>query len=176
MKYKDLIRISMEDIAKNEKSIFIGYNTKFGSRAAGSLINVPDSKIIETPVAENLMVAMAIGLSLEGWKPVVYFERFDFILNAMDAIVNHLDKIEVISRKQYSPTIMIRASIGRKNNALFSGETHTQDFSDRLKPFVSFPVIKLPVSTGIIDIYKERYFSDESSMIVDEADNYEIQI
>ena len=92
--YKDKIRIEIEKLSQREDIVFIGYGLKFGSRGAGFLKNIPDDKIIETPVAENLMLSMAIGLSLEGKLPVVIYERMDFILNAMDALVNHLDKIE----------------------------------------------------------------------------------
>ena len=63
----------------------------------GTLKDVPDDQKIETPVAENLMVGLAIGMSFEGFKPVVYFERHDFMLVAADAISNHIDKIERIS-------------------------------------------------------------------------------
>ena len=83
VKYQDAIKEAMETLAKNDKVIFLGYNTRCGGRCNGSLKNVPDAQIIETPLAENLMMGMAIGLSLEGYIPVVYFERFDFIFNAM---------------------------------------------------------------------------------------------
>jgi pyruvate/2-oxoglutarate/acetoin dehydrogenase E1 component len=44
--------------------VFIGYNVKYGN-AMGTLKNIPDSQKIETPVAENLMSGLAIGLSFE---------------------------------------------------------------------------------------------------------------
>ena len=96
MKYKDAIKLSMNEFAKDEKAMFLGYNTKMANQALGTLTDVPKDKIIETPLAENLMAGLSIGLSLSGYKPILYFERFDFILNALDAIVNHLDKIDKI--------------------------------------------------------------------------------
>ena len=49
--------------------IFIGYSLVPGD-AMETLINVPNNQKIETPVAENLMVGLAIGMSFEGFKPV----------------------------------------------------------------------------------------------------------
>jgi pyruvate/2-oxoglutarate/acetoin dehydrogenase E1 component len=130
----------------------------------GTLKNVPDSQLIEMPVAENLMVSFAIGLSLKGLKPVVFIERFDFILNALDAIVNHLDKIADISHGEFKPTMILRIVVGNRDKPLFTGRTHTQDFSYGLRQFVSFPVIQLVQSQEIAFQYKSAHaFLDRRS-------------
>ena len=55
------------------------------------------------------MSGLAIGMSFEGFIPVIYFERHDFMLVAADAIVNHMDKIERISHGEYKVPVIIRA-------------------------------------------------------------------
>jgi pyruvate/2-oxoglutarate/acetoin dehydrogenase E1 component len=123
-------------------------------------------------VAENLMVALAIGMSLEDYLPIVYFERFDFILNALDAIVNHLEKIKDISHNEYDPQVIIRAVVGNKNAPLFTGATHTQDFTEALSKLTSIPVVKLPYdSQKIMEIYK----TSKSCIIVEEKDCYDLE-
>ena len=94
MKYKEAIKKSMEMLAKDKNAVFIGYNVNYGSRMYGTLVDIPKSKCLETPVAENLMAGLSMGMAIEGYKPVLIFERHDFMLNSLDAIVNHLDKIE----------------------------------------------------------------------------------
>ena len=169
MTYKDAIQISMEKLAKDPKVIFLGYNVKYGSKANGTLINIPDSQLIETPVAENLIVSTAIGLSLEGFKPVAYIERFDFMLNAIDAIVNHLDKIKELSNNEFNPEVMIRTVIGNKQKPLFTGKTHTQDFTNAFKSLVKTPIFELPQnSQNIIDICSIH----KSCIIVERKDLY----
>lgn len=138
--YKDEIAAAMVEMAKDPLIRFVGYGVRDGGRAGGSLKNVPDHMLIETPVAENLMVGMAIGLALRGLRPVVYIERFDFMLNALDAIVNHLDKAKVISRGEFDPRVIIRAFVGKQNKPLYTGATHTQDFSVAMRHLVSFPI------------------------------------
>ena len=172
MLYKDALRSSMNELAKQEKTVFIGYNTKF-TRANSTLIDIPENQLIETPVAENLMMGMAIGMSIRGYKPVVYIERFDFILNALDSIINHLDKIDSISNKEYSPKVIIRIVVGKKKEPLYSCITHTQDFTHPLSKMVSFPVIKLGNSGTILHYYKRASEWKTSMILIEERDFYD---
>lgn len=174
MKYKDAIKLSMNEFAKNEKAIFLGYNTKMANQALGTLSEVPKEKIIETPLAENLMTGLSIGLSLSGYKPILYFERFDFILNGIDAIVNQLDKWKELSNHQYRPKVIIRVVIGQKLKPFFNGPTHTQDFTEAMKKLVNFPILKPTTANEVLDAYKFAFQYDESVMIVEIKDYYDI--
>jgi pyruvate/2-oxoglutarate/acetoin dehydrogenase E1 component len=171
--YKTEIKSSMEYLSNDPNCLFIGYGLKYGSKGGGHLKDVDSSKIIETPVAENLMLSMAIGLSLEGFLPVVIYERFDFIMNAMDALVNHLDKISLISKNEFNPKVIIRCIVGSKTVPFFTGVTHTQDFSDSIQQMIDIPVYKLLESDKIDSIYKKCYYSKKSSIIVEYKDLYE---
>lgn len=166
------LKKSMEFLAQDEQTIFIGYNIKNFYRANGTLKDVSDDKIIETPVAENLMVGLGIGMSLEGYKPLIFFERFDFVLNALDAIVNHLNKLKSISDGHFDPKVIIRIVVGKKQFPLYSGCTHTQDFTEQIKTMVDFPVIKLTKKEDIFDTYIKAYKSKDSYIIVEENDLY----
>lgn len=174
MKYKDAIKLSMNEFAKDDKAIFLGYNTKMGNQALGTLSEVPKEKIIETPLAENLMAGLSIGLSISGYKPVLYFERFDFILNATDAIVNQLDKIKDLSKHQYRPKVIIRVVVGQKLKPFFNGTTHTQDFTEAMKNLVKFPILNPISANEIIDAYKFAFQYEESVMIVENKDYYDM--
>ena len=69
--YKDAMIDSMTELGKLG-AIFIGYNVKYGN-AIGTLKNVPDDQKLETPVAENLMAGLAIGMSFEGFLPCLLY-------------------------------------------------------------------------------------------------------
>jgi pyruvate/2-oxoglutarate/acetoin dehydrogenase E1 component len=116
MTYKDTLAQAMQKLAEDPKAVFIGYGVRYGGMAAGTLKQIPECQLIETPVAENLMVAIGIGMALQGYKPVIFIERFDFILNALDAIVNHLDKIAVMSRGEFKPTLILRVVVGNRQS------------------------------------------------------------
>ena len=171
--YKDKITEAMGFLGRDPKTRFIGYGVGEGtSKAAGFLSDINEEQLIETPVAENLMAGLAIGMSLEGLKPVVYFERFDFVLNALDSIVNHLDKLKRVSRGQYNPKVIMRVVVGGVDAPFFTGATHTQDFSEAIKMMVDFPIIVLEDPDEIESAYRQAYESTDSCMLVEKKDYY----
>lgn len=128
MSYFSEIEAAMTEFGRDPAARFVGYGL-LPAKTARGLAGVADDQIIETPTAENLMLGVAIGLSLRGLKPLVIFERMDFLLNAADALVNHLDKIEKISGGQFDPIVIIRCIVGNQRKPLFTGLTHTQDLT-----------------------------------------------
>ncbi|MDO8517078.1 MAG: hypothetical protein Q7S33_03040 [Nanoarchaeota archaeon] len=172
MKYKDAVKNAMDMLALDERVRFIGYNTKYGSRAYKTLRDVPYEKCLETPLAENLMSGLAIGMSLEGYKPILLFERHDFILNALDSIVNHMDKIEIMSNGEFKVPVIVRAIVGGKK-PLDPGIQHTQDYTKAIKEMVSFPIIDLKRVEDIIPSYEKALEMNGPIMIVERRDFYE---
>ena len=173
MSYKDEITSSMQSLAYDPKIRFVGYGVKIGGQALGTLKEIRKEQLIETPVAENLMVGMAIGMSLAGLKPVVFIERMDFILNALDAIVNHLSQAKAISRGEFSPAMILRVVVGNRSKPLFTGPTHTQDFSRSVAGMVSFPVRQVIKESDFKNIYdhaKACLDRGESTMVVEYKD------
>lgn len=179
MNYKEHIHAAMLKLSEHPKVVVVGYNIRYGSNpAAGTFKGVPEEKLIETPLAENLMAGVAIGLALDGYIPVLYIERFDFILNALDSLTNHLDKLALLSDGQFTPAVIIRVVVGSKKVPLLTGPTHCQDFSDAMRELVSFPII--PVTDynfmWIENVYNVALLSaaesKKSSMIVEYKDLY----
>src|SRR5882724_1878626 len=105
MNYKDELCRAMRHLAADPKFRFIGYNVRFGSKANGTLVGLPEEQLVETPVAENLVVGLTLGYAFKGVPALAYIERFDFVLNAVDALVNHVDKIFKMSQGQFNPNI-----------------------------------------------------------------------
>jgi pyruvate dehydrogenase E1 component alpha subunit len=167
--YKDAMIKSMTDLG-DAGAIFIGYNTLRGN-AMGTLKNVKDDQKLETPVAENLMCGLAIGMSFEGFTPVLYFERHDFMLVAMDAIGNHIDKIERISHGEYKVPIIIRA-VEAFGGPFYSGPTHHQDFTSVLKTLVTFPVLDPITGIDVLKALKGAYESKRPAIIVERKSRY----
>lgn len=162
--YKNAITQAMTEIG-NINSVFIGYNVTNGN-AMGNLVNVSDDKKIETPVAENLMAGLAIGMSFEGYKPVVYYERHDFMLVAADAIVNHINYIERISHGEYKCPVILRTVVA-DGGPFYSGPTHSQDFTEGFRKMVSFPIYMPTNGKEVLNSYRKALFSNRPAMIVE---------
>jgi MoaA/NifB/PqqE/SkfB family radical SAM enzyme len=172
MKYKEIIKNSMEELAKDEKTVFIGYNLKHGSKGYGSLKDVPETRILEMPVAENLMAGLATGMAIEGFKPVLIFERHDFMLNALDCLINYLNKILVLSDKQYNAPMIIRAIIGSKV-PIDPGPQHSADFSSIFKSEFKFPVFDPQNTSELKHAYEYAKKFKGPCMIIERRDLYE---
>ena len=167
--YKEAMIQSMTELGKNG-AIFIGYNTAKGN-AMGTLKDVPEDQKLETPVAENLMAGLAIGMSFEGFLPVLYFERHDFMLVAMDAIVNHIDKIERISHGEYKVPIIIRA-VEAFGGPFYSGPTHHQDFTNLLKTAMTSPVLDPITGVDVLKAFKGAKASGRPAIIIERKSRY----
>lgn len=130
--YREAITAENTTLGRDPRTLFIGYGLTRG-RALGTLRDVPAERILETPVAENLMMGAALGLALSGRRPVVFIERMDFLCNALDALVNHADKLPALSRGEFGAGIIVRCIVGNRTKPLFTGATHTQDFTEPLR-------------------------------------------
>lgn len=168
--FKKAINESMTEIGKLN-SVFIGYNVKNGN-AMGTLAGVDDSQKIETPVAENLMTGIGIGMSFEGYRPVIYYERHDFMMVAADAIVNHVNHIERISHGEYKVPVILR-SVVADSGPFYSGPTHSQDFTDGFKNLVSFPIYVPSTGKEAVQVYKKAITSSRPCMIVEKKSCYQ---
>ena len=167
--YKDAVNQAMTELG-NEGWIFIGYNVTRGD-AMGTLKNVPADQKLETPVAENLMTGLAIGMSFEQLKPVIYFERHDFMLVALDAIGNHIDKIERISHGEYKVPVIIRA-VAADGGPFYSGPTHSQDFTSVLKELVDFPVMDPTNGVEVLKAFTGAKSSGRPAIIIERKSRY----
>lgn len=166
MNYGEAVKKSMEDLAKDARTLFIGYNLAHGSRAYGSLRDVSTKQIIETPIAENLMAGLSAGLSLVGFRPVLIFERHDFMLNALDGLINHIDKIGDLSNGQYTAPVIIRAIVGSRR-PINPGPQHEQDFTEAFRKMLKMPVYDPKNSEEVLRTYVDVSTLDTPVMIIE---------
>jgi len=80
-------------------------------------------RIIDTPVSESACTGAAVGASLAGMRPIVVHPRIDFMLYAMDAVVNQAAKWSHMVGGQAHPAVTIRAIINRGGE---QGAQHSQ--------------------------------------------------
>ena len=138
-----------------------------------TLKNVPIGKKIELPVFEEAQMGMSIGLALNGYVPITCYPRFDFLILAMNQLVNHLDKIRKMSRNEMRPKIIIRTGIGSKS-PLHPQYQHIGDFTDSVKKMCStIDVISLNEPEDIFPSYEKALNrNDGKSTILVEFGDY----
>lgn len=80
-------------------------------------------RVFDTPLSEAGIVATAIGMALNGLRPIVEIQFADFIFPAFDQIVNELAKYRYRSGGQYAPKVTLRAPYG---GGIRGGHYHSQ--------------------------------------------------
>lgn len=162
----------MRLLAEDERVIFIGQNVIYSGAIAihQTLEDLPRSKKLELPVAEDMQMGLSIGLSLEGYIPVSIFPRMDFLIIAANQLINHLDKIEEMSCGRFKPKVIIRTGIG-STWPLNPGPQHCQDHTMALKALLTnVDVIKLTESETIVPAYKRALESNRSTILIELAE------
>ena len=119
-------------------------------------------------------MGMAIGLALEGYVPITIYPRWNFLLLAVNQLVNHLDRIPDISKGNYKPKVIIRTGIGSLR-PLHPQSQHIGDFSEAFKLMLNnVQVIRLEEPGQIFPAYQKAYDREDgmSSLIVEYGDYY----
>jgi 2-oxoisovalerate dehydrogenase E1 component subunit beta len=78
----------------------------------GLLEEFGTARVMDTPLAESLIVGSAIGLSVNGMRPVAEIQFGDFIPPAFDQIVNEAAKFYYRSNGAWNVPLTIRAPYG----------------------------------------------------------------
>src|SRR6266705_3454324 len=79
---------------------------------AGLLKEFGPRRVVDTPICENGFVGMATGAAMLGLHPIVEIMTINFIILAMDEIVNHAAKIYYMFGGQCPVPLVIRTPTG----------------------------------------------------------------
>jgi len=176
LKYKTELLRATDYLAKNPKTLFLGQSVVYpGNSIFGTLENVPISQKMELPVFEETQLGMCIGLALAGYIPVSIYPRFNFLLLAMNQLVNHLDKLPTITQNRVQPRIIIRTAIGSER-PLFPGFQHSGDFTEAFKALhlQNVDIVRLDEPEQIFPEYQKAIERPDakSTILVEYGDYY----
>ena len=165
----------MNHLAKNERTIFLGQAVKVpGTSMSNTFKEINPNKLIELPVAEEMQMGIANGLAINGLIPVSVFPRWNFLLLAMNQLINHLDKIKLMSNDGYKTKVIIRTGIGSEK-PLHPQYQHVGDFTDAVKKMcTNIEIIKLNEVNDIFPSYKKALEREDgkSTIVVEYGDYY----
>jgi pyruvate/2-oxoglutarate/acetoin dehydrogenase E1 component len=93
LSYSLAINEALHQMMDDDPSVFlIGQGVKspwyVGNTAKGLLEKFGPERVIDTPVSENAITGAAVGAALVGMRPVVVHPRVDFMMYAMDPVIN----------------------------------------------------------------------------------------
>src|ERR1700678_4497376 len=82
-----------------------------------------ENRVIDTPIAEGGIVAAAIGMGVNGLKPVAEIQFADYIYPAFDQVVSELARLRYRTAGEFSAPVTIRTPCG---GGIRGGQTHSQ--------------------------------------------------
>ncbi len=90
----------------------VGVNGGVFRATAGLLEEFGAERVVDTPLAESVIVGMAIGMAAQGLKPIVELQFMGFIYPAVDQIINHAARLRNRTRGRITCPMVIRAPFG----------------------------------------------------------------
>jgi pyruvate/2-oxoglutarate/acetoin dehydrogenase E1 component len=168
--FQELIK-AMGMLSGHPKTIFVGQAVKYDGQAAYETFKeVPEDKKVELPVCEDFQMGYCTGLALNGYIPVSFYPRFDFLILAMNQLVNHLDKIPLMGG--FRPKVIIRTAVGR-SKPLYPGPQHVQDYTDAMNMMLrSVRVIEVLRAGDVMPAYITALGCQESVLVVEHMSQY----
>jgi pyruvate/2-oxoglutarate/acetoin dehydrogenase E1 component len=168
--YFDELQKSMKWLAEKPATIFLGQSVTYpGNALYNTMCLVPPEKRIELPVAEDMQMGMSIGLSLAGKVPITIYPRMNFLMCAMNQLVNHLDKMAIYSNGQFKPKVIVRTCVGSET-PMDPGVQHKGDFY--FYYLLNTNVVRLNEPSEILPAYQQAYRSDSSTLLIEYGDLY----
>jgi pyruvate/2-oxoglutarate/acetoin dehydrogenase E1 component len=110
-----------EEMARDERIFVMGEDVA----VAGGVYKVTDGlltafgpdRVIDTPISEAGIVALALGAAMTGRRPVAEIMFGDFLFLAMDQIVNQAAKVRYMSGGAWHAPMVIRTTLGAGRRA-----------------------------------------------------------
>ncbi|MEE8448528.1 MAG: pyruvate dehydrogenase complex E1 component subunit beta, partial [Thermodesulfobacteriota bacterium] len=115
--YREALNQAINEEMERDDSIFIvgeevGLFQGAYKVSHGLLDKFGEMRVRDTPIAEEMIVGLAVGAALAGLRPIAEMMTFNFSLLALDQIVNHAAKIRYMSGGQLTLALVIRGPGG----------------------------------------------------------------
>lgn len=155
MKYFDELKRTMEWIAQQSRTLFVGQTVAGpGTFMFQTLRDVAKDRTLEMPINESFQMQFTIGLALGGYIPISVYPRQNFLLLATGDMVNMLDKMPAISSNTLLPKILIRVATG-PDAPVHPGHQHVGNYAEAFrKLFHWIEVMELNEPEEIFPAYK----------------------
>lgn len=175
MKYFDELKRSMTWLGNQSDTLFLGQAVEYaGTAMTNTLTEIDKNKLLEIPVNEDMQMGMSLGMALNGTIPISIYPRWNFLLLAANQIVNHLDKVKIMSSGGFTPKVIIRTSIGSQR-PLHPQHQHIGDFTAGFKAMCdTIDIIRLDEPEQIFESYQYAYerTDNRSTILVEWGDYY----
>ena len=179
MRYLESLNLALDQImSDNQNAVIIGEDIKdpYGGafKVTKGLSSKYGHRVISSPISESSIVGLGIGLSLNGFKPIVEIMFGDFITLCADQIINGASKFPWMYGSNFDLPMIIRTPMGGRRGY---GPTHSQTLESL---FFNIPNIKI-ISPSIFhdpgQILKDTFYKmKELNLFIENKISYPNEI
>lgn len=174
MTYREALRAAMrEELVRDDRVFLMGEEIGVfdGSYkvTAGLLEEFGPDRVRDTPISEEGFVGAAVGASMMGLRPVVEIMTLNFILLAMDQIVNHAAKVRYMFGGEIGCPLVVRTPNGAGNQLTAQ---HSQSFEGW---FANTPGLKVVAPSNPADakgLLKSAIRDDDPVLVIENLQAY----
>ena len=148
MKYIEALRNGISDILESDgRALIMGED--IGEPYGGAFKVTKNiekrfpEQVIPTPMSESALTGIAVGMALNGYKPILEIMFGDFITLCADQVINHASKFTYLFEKECN--MVIRTPMGGYRGY---GATHSQSLE---KIFFGIPNIEIIAPNIFLD-------------------------
>jgi pyruvate dehydrogenase E1 component beta subunit len=135
MEHDPSVVVLGEDVGKTG-GVFratVGLMDRFGSE-----------RVMDTPLAENMIAGLCVGMAAQGLKPIAEIQFMGFVYPAFDQIVNHMTRLRHRTRGRLTCPVVIRMPHG---GGIHAPEHHSEAVESMLAHVPGMRVV-CPSSPG----------------------------
>lgn len=155
MLYREALLTAMRGILESHpRSLILGQGVSDFKGTFGSTVGLvedfgPD-RVVDTPLSEEAITGVGVGLALTGHYVVMTHIRLDFALLCMNQIVNMAAKYRYMFGGRHSVPLLIRLVVGRSWG---QGAQHSQSLQSMFAHIPGLTVIMPSSSQAVLDYY-----------------------
>lgn len=117
MTYLEAVSSTIKSLMlKDKKSIYIGEDVRSGQRGIsdGFVKLFGKNRVVDTPISESAFCGYAVGLAINGFRPIVEFNFAGLIFVSLDQIFNQAAKFKQMSGNKRNVPILYILPTGTK--------------------------------------------------------------
>jgi pyruvate dehydrogenase E1 component beta subunit len=104
------------EMAHDERVIVLGEDVGVNGGVFRATVGLQErfgkERVIDTPLAENMIAGLSVGLAAQGMRPVAEIQFTGFIYPAVDQMISHASRLRHRTRGRMSCPMVLRAPYG----------------------------------------------------------------
>jgi pyruvate dehydrogenase E1 component beta subunit len=121
-----LRRAALQEMRRDSRVWVLGEDVARGGlfgQYRGFLDEFGPERVVSTPISESTIMGAGLGAALVGTRPIIEMRIFDFVMCAMDELVNQIAKVRYMFGGQGKASVVVRMPHGMWRN---SAAQHSQ--------------------------------------------------